>query len=212
MNLSGWLYGPKPRLRAIVVLLYLIVVSAFVVERVQGVNVHADPPVIATVTAIEGTQTSGCLPRVDRGESELEICWLAYPTTIVDSFSSTSDYYALEITATAHGVGPIGIRWATVEADVQSPDQTTQESAGTTLMLPTGACQELPFLEDPGSVNRDVLACEKDDVVGGDAHAWNRWACNLCLTGIVGDRDLSVVQLVESSQPPTWDIRADLGG
>lgn len=232
------MYEPAPTLRG------LLLAAAGVVVLVAAVGalfypryiVNSDvPPPVATVapagdagsivtsesTFGVGGGAGGCLAPVRRGASSMEICWQAYRLLSEDDVDQ--DYYGLDVTATAHGA-EAGIKWAVVQAHPATGATSFSYGIEQETSLAPGHCLAVSastssFPVGPGTQRMVVLACEhwrsglvthgfqEDDVR-------TTWDCGSCLSGIVGDRDVSSVQLVvtDAGIVPSWELSADFGG
>ena len=73
-----------------------------------------------------GGGAAGCLARVQRGSAWMDVCWQAY--RLLGDEDGTQDYYALEVSGTAHGEAGSGIRWAVLKARGELPPSGVAQS------------------------------------------------------------------------------------
>lgn len=231
------MYEPAPTLRG------LLLVAATVVVLVTAVGglfypryiVNSDVPTPVTTVAPAGDagaivtsdSTSGvgggargCLTTIRRGPSSIEICWQAY--RLLSEADVAQDYYGLEVTATAHGA-EAGIKWAVVQAHPATGAASFSSGIAQEISLAPGHClavaaSDISLPVGPGT-QRMVLACEhwRSETLthqGQQDDARITWDCGSCLSGIVGDRDVSLVQVVVTNAGivPSWELSADIGG
>ena len=129
---------------------------------------------------------------------------------------ATQDYYGLEVSATLHGAGA-GARWGVVEARAVGSGSNFADDDWAEDLAP-GACRSLALVGAPMmGPFRTALACEHWTSAtrldqGEDTRT--TWRCEFCLTGMTGDRDLPLVQLVSVPEHtlPSWQLSADFGG
>jgi hypothetical protein len=235
------LYEPLPALPAVVLFVALVALGlvTFNVVRYPRFNVPAArPPVIATVgpSAAAGSilttgwirdphampgiggGAGGCLAPVQRGSASLEICWQAY--RLLGEEDPENDHYAVEVTATAHGRQGGAITWAVVQSHALPGAKSLEGGNSAFLELGPGQCRNISTQTSSFNlgVDRVVTACEHwrtawaiQDLVDSDVRT--TWECRSCLAGVIGDRDVSLVQLVttEAGRVPMWELGADLG-
>jgi hypothetical protein len=227
------MYEPVPVVRALVLLMACIVVFAAAFNLLDtspaGVGVES-PPVVATVgpaaaaalnvpfvdaSAIAGG-AGGCLSTVQRGSASMDICWQAY--RLMNEEDVSADYYALEVTATAHGTQEGGIRWAVVQAETDHALSSIVSDHQEVELAP-GHCRNILATGGSGLMrvpSRVVTACERwrsGPPSGGFLTARTTWDCGGCTSPIIGHRDVSLVHLVSTLQGevPSWRLAADLG-
>jgi hypothetical protein len=226
-RLNDVLYGPVAGVRLILAAFAIVPVLAALVLGALPVSVpdlSADPVLAIAAPAADaaslpvgdgnGGGADGCIPRVRKALAFVDVCWQVYRQLNEDD--PRQDYYSLEITATAHGDPAAGMKWAVVRTRAHGlAPSSISEQATSEVDLPGGSCVKLDLKVSGSGPQRKVDACEhwQTGFRFPDGFTGTVWTCGRCLTGFVGNREVSLVELGVSPQGklPSWDVGVDVG-
>ena len=152
-----------------------------------------------------------CLPRIERPEGSIDLCWEAFRE--MGDGSPTQDYYGLQVYGTFFGEGGTGARWTAVRARLlgePSNNVLTSWPSGTY----DGPCQQQRVDLQLTHVADETLCGLTTGVMNAsDWSATVTWSCVGCVLPDKASKGLILYEFVAMPEGtiPNWELFADVG-